>query len=121
MLPPFNQQPSLHPNAIVKLSPLRIPVFGLSPLLTPDMKISTEPFFKVLVVQCINMAAWQLMSAAGSPVSIRVSEVQVLPVSLVKNTPPVPLLGIGKLKFRPVIAVHFGQPSGASPPPVLTA
>ena len=54
-LPPFVQQlcPT-HAKPMSKLCPFLIPLRGLLPPLIPDKRISTEPFFRVFVVQLRN-------------------------------------------------------------------
>ena len=99
-----------------KLVPFGIPLSALrAPLLTPDSKISTAPFLSVLVVQLSNKYDWQLISAAGSPFSTNVSEVQFCPLSFVKNKVPDPLFGTLKLKSVPT-PTQFGQVTRALPP-----
>ncbi len=104
------QQLSLptHPKNIEKVSPFKIPVCGLRVCLTPENRISTEPFAKVFVEQLWNMLARQVMSAADTPVSINVSEVQFFPLVFVKNSAPLPPLGELKVKLMPTSVHPFG-------------
>src|SRR5271154_692216 len=106
VLPALFQQPPLQMKLTAKLCPFKMPFCGLSPCLTPENRISTEPFFKVSVLQFRKTLVPQVISAAGSPVSIRVSEVQFFPLVLVKNKLPAPPLGTAKLKFVPT-SVHW--------------
>src|SRR5208337_794751 len=82
-----------------------------------DSSISTDPFFRVSVVQLENRGEWQLISAAGTPFSIRVIEFQLIPLAFVKYKVPDPLAGTVKLKFAPT-PMHCGHfPLISSPPP----
>src|SRR5580704_11786485 len=93
VIPPGQQLCLTQENAMEKFWPLAIPVSRLLAFLTPERKISTEPFFRVLVVQLENKGEPHVMSAAGTPVSISAREVQFTPLVLVKNNVPVPLSG----------------------------
>ncbi len=62
---------------MAKFAPFGIPLSCHWAFPEFDNRISTEPFFRVSVVQLENSCEWQLMSAAGTPFSIRVSEFQL--------------------------------------------
>lgn len=108
-MPPGQQLPLTQEKSIWKLPPAEMPwLRQLAPLLPVDNRISTEPFLRVVTVQLANIEEWQLTSAAGTPVSISLSEFQAFPLSFVKNRSPEPLAGMVKLKLKPT-STHCGH------------